>query len=83
MDLGIFKLISTVTSGLTQVTEKATSTVVITATAAETVARTLNHAAELAEIATVATKAEMEVEFAETLAIMKKEADKRVKAAKS
>lgn len=81
MDLGIFKLISTVTTGLIELTSKVTSTAVLTTTALETCARTLNHAAEMAETAVIATRKEMDVEFAETLMLMKAAAEERVKAA--
>ncbi len=81
MDLGILKLVNTVTTGLMTLTEKLTSMTVTTVTAAETAARTLNHGAEMAEMVVVATKSELEVEFTETLAIMKAEAEARVNAA--
>ena len=81
MDLGIMKLISTVTTGLIELTGKVTSTAVLTTTALETVARTANHAAEMAEVAVVATRKEMDIEFATTLALMEKESEEQLKAA--
>ena len=83
MDLGILKLISTVTNGLIELTGKVTSTAVLTTTAAETLARTLNHAAEMAEAAVVATRKEMDIEFADTINLMKAESEQRAKAATS
>ncbi len=83
MDLGIFSLIRTLTSNSITLVDKLGSAAVLTTTAVETTARTLNHAAEMAEVAVVATKEEMQVEFKETLAIMKVEADKRLKVANS
>ncbi len=73
MDLGITTLIRTLSGGLVELTGKSTSAAVLLVTAVETSARTLNHAAEMAEVAVVATKSEMEIEFEATLTAMKQE----------